>query len=156
MIELPKIFVFPGKLEVSKTPAQFTTILGSCVAVCIWDKQLQFGGMNHFMLPLWNGDGLASPKYGNIAIDKLVSKMCWLGSDVKNLQAKVFGGGNIITTSNNMYNVGERNVEMAFSKLNELGIDIVNSSTGGQRGRKILMNNADFKILHKFIEKQRF
>ena len=75
MNTLSKIFIYPGNLEVSVKPIMFTTILGSCVAVCIWDNKLKFGGMNHFMLPLWNGEGLASPKYGNIAIDKLVKKM---------------------------------------------------------------------------------
>lgn len=156
MNELPKIFIFPGNLEVSKKPTQFTTILGSCVAVCLWDNKLKIGGINHFMLPLWNGEGLASPKYGNIAIDKLVKKMLWYGSSVENLEAKIFGGGNIIESPNSMYNIGERNIEMAYSKIEEYGIKLLNSSTGGSRGRKILMDTSTFKILHKFIEKQNY
>jgi chemotaxis protein CheD len=156
MNQLPKIFIYPGNLEVSKKPIQLTTILGSCVAVCIWDAKLKFGGMNHFMLPLWNGEGLASPKYGNIAIDKLVKKMIWNGSSIENLEAKIFGGGNVIETSNNIYKIGDRNIELALSKIDEYGIKIIGSSTGGKRGRKILMDTSNFKILHKFIEKRNF
>ncbi len=156
MKELPKIFIFPGNLEVSKKPTQFTTILGSCIAVCLWDNKLKIGGMNHFMLPLWNGEGLASPKYGNIAIDKLIKKMLWSGSRVENLEAKIFGGGNVIESTNNLYNIGDRNIEMALSKIAEYNIKIISSSTGGKRGRKILMDSSNFKILHKFIEKQNF
>jgi chemotaxis protein CheD len=153
---LSNLFIYPGKLEVATSPTQFTTILGSCVAVCLWDTKLKFGGINHYMLPLWNGDGLASPKYGNIAIDKLITKMIWAGASIENMEAKVFGGGNVINTTSNLYNIGERNIEMAFSKLNEYGIRVVGSSTGGKKGRKILMDSSSFKILHKFIEKQNF
>jgi chemotaxis protein CheD len=156
MNRLPKIFIFPGNLEVSKTPKQLTTILGSCVAVCLWDTKLKYGGMNHFMLPLWNGEGLASPKYGNIAIEKLVNKMLWNGSKIKNIEAKIFGGANVIDTKNGLYNIGERNIEMALMKIQEYGINIKSSSTGGNRGRKILMDTSNFQILHKFIEKQNF
>lgn len=156
MKDLPKIFVFPGNLEISKKPTLFTTILGSCIAVCIWDNKLKFGGMNHFMLPLWNGEGLASPKYGNIAIDKLVKRMLWNGSSIENLEAKIFGGGNVLESINNLYNIGDRNIEMALSKIAEYNIKVISSSTGGKRGRKILMDNSNFKILHKFIEKQNF
>ena len=156
MNELAKIFVFPGNIEVSRGPSRLTTILGSCVAVCLWDNKLKFGGMNHFMLPLWNGEGLASPKYGNIAIDKLVKKMIWNGSSIENLEAKIFGGGNVLESGNNLYNIGERNIEMALSKIAEYNIKVISSSTGGKRGRKILMNSSNFKILHKFIEKNNF
>ncbi len=156
MINLSKIFIYPGSLEVTTQPKTLSTILGSCVAVCIWDKKLKFGGMNHFMLPLWNGEGLASPKYGNIAIDKLIRKMINNGSETEDLEAKIFGGGNVIESANNVYRIGERNIEIAYSKLAEYGIKITGSSTGGKLGRKILMNTSNFQILHKFIAKQNF
>lgn len=156
MDHISKIFIYPGSLEISKKPIQLTTILGSCVAVCLWDNKLKFGGMNHFMLPLWNGEGLASPKYGNIAIDKLIHKMIWNGSSIENIEAKIFGGGNVIDSANNIYKIGDRNIEVAISKLKEFNIEIIGSSTGGKLGRKILMDTSNFKILHKFIVKQNF
>lgn len=154
MVELHKIYVYPGNIELSQKPALLSTILGSCIAVCLWDNKLKFGGMNHYMLPLWNGEGLASPKYGNIAIEKLLKKMIWAGSSIENIEAKVFGGGNIIESTNGLYNIGVRNSEMALTMLKEYEIKISASSIGGSLGRKILMDTSDFKILHKYIEKQ--
>ena len=71
----------------SAQPAEVTTILGSCVAVCFWDRYLGIGGINHYMLPTWNGMELASPKYGNIAIERLLERMEQLGAQKKNLVA---------------------------------------------------------------------
>ena len=61
------------------TPTVVTTILGSCVSVCFSDPVMKMGGINHYMLPYWNGQGLASPKFGNIAIEKLLEKMISMG-----------------------------------------------------------------------------
>ena len=82
--------------------------------------------------------------------------MIWNGSSIENLEAKIFGGGNVIESTNNLYNIGDRNIEMALSKIAEYNIKVISSSTGGKKGRKILMDNSNFKILHKFIEKQNF
>ena len=72
---LGKHYLYPSALFAEKTPFMVDTVLGSCVAVCLFDNQLKIGGINHYMLPFWNGNGLASPKYGNIATEKLVEKM---------------------------------------------------------------------------------
>ncbi|HEX2974864.1 MAG TPA: chemotaxis protein CheD, partial [Bacteroidales bacterium] len=56
-------FLYPSTLFVSREPVIVNTILGSCVAVCLYDTLLKYGGINHYMLPLWNGQGLASPKF---------------------------------------------------------------------------------------------
>ena len=74
-MERPKHFLYPGAIYISPEPTLITTILGSCVAICLYDPILQIGGMNHYMLPLWNGQGLASPRYGNIAIEKLITNL---------------------------------------------------------------------------------
>ncbi len=56
-------YLHPGNLFAHRTPHIVTTILGSCVAVCLWDPINNIGGINHYMLPLWNGEGLPVPKY---------------------------------------------------------------------------------------------
>lgn len=87
------------------------TILGSCVAICLWDKRLKIGGINHYMLPAWNGNDLASPKYGNIALDKLIERLQAMGSRVEDLQAKIFGGGELLDSGKGTAIViGERNI----------------------------------------------
>ena len=103
MDEYPVHFLYPAAMWIEKQPYRVHTILGSCFAVCLYDPVLQIGGINHYMLPYWNGQGLASPKYGNIAIEKLIEKMLFLGSKKENLKAKVFGGGEVIETTINQF-----------------------------------------------------
>jgi chemotaxis protein CheD len=146
-------FLYPASLFASKTPHMVTTILGSCIAVCMYDPYLRIGGINHYMLPLWNGQGLASPKYGNIAIEKLVDKLISLGCNRNNLQAKVFGGGEVIETNITQFNIGARNIKLAHDMLEELKIPILGQSVGGKLGRKILFNTESFEVKHKFIQK---
>lgn len=137
----------------STNPAAVTTILGSCVSVCLWDEHLNVGGINHYLLPLWNGVGLASPKYGNIAIERLITKLLSLGSTRENLRAKIFGGAEILDTNSKVFNVGQKNVEVAFRLLQYEKISIVNASVGGNLGRKIIFYTQTGKVQHKFIEK---
>jgi len=146
-------FLYPSTLFVSNAPSVVTTILGSCVAVCLYDPILKIGGINHYMLPLWNGEGLASPKYGNIAIEKLVEKMYQQGSKKTNLVAKVFGGGEVIDTTIKQFNIGERNIKIAKEMLEMYNIPIVAQSVGGKFGRKIQYTTNTGEVKHKFIER---
>jgi chemotaxis protein CheD len=106
------------------------------------------------MLPFWNGQGLASPKYGNIAINKLLEKMQALGSSQRNLIAKIFGGANVIETNNIQFMIGDRNIAVAMESLKELQIQIVSQSIGGSLGRKIQFNTSTGEVRQKIIEKQ--
>ena len=136
----------------SAQPAEVTTILGSCVAVCLWDRYLGVGGINHYMLPTWNGMELASPKYGNIAIERLVDKMLQLGCKKNNLVAKVFGGGEVITVASSTMHIGERNIMVAEDMLQERNIPIIGRSTGGKNGRKIIFNTHTGEVLQCYIK----
>jgi len=146
-------YLYPAAIHFSKEPCLVTTILGSCVAVCLWDSTLHYGGINHIMLPLWNGQGLATPKYGNIAVKKLIDNMLTLGCKKQNLVAKVFGGGEVIDTNISNFQIGERNIQMVQQILDDEKIKIVSSSVGGKLGRKIIFNTYDGSVQHKFIEK---
>jgi len=148
-------YLYPSALFADSEPYLVDTILGSCVAVCLFDPVLKVGGINHFMLPLWNGTGLASPKYGNIAIDKLIEKLLSLGCKRENLSAKIFGGGEVVETQNNMFRIGERNIETAENILKEYKIKITGRSVGGKKGRKIRFNTHTGVVLMKYIEKQK-
>lgn len=112
--------------------------------------------MNHYMLPLWNGEGLASPKYGNVAIELLIDKMLKLGCRKKNISAKIFGGASVIRTSYDLYNIGERNIQIAEDVLERENIKIVASSVGGKLGRKILMDTQSFRVKQKYVERKHF
>ena len=73
-------YLHPGQLFVSANSYAVTTILGSCVAVCLWDPVTQIGGINHFLLPTFSGEGIASPRFGNFAIKELLDQLAQLGS----------------------------------------------------------------------------
>jgi chemotaxis protein CheD len=120
----------------------------------MYDTVLNYGGINHYMLPFWNGQGLASPKFGNIAITKLLEKMLSMGCSQRNLIAKIFGGGNIIETSTAQFMIGDRNIVVAKDMLKELKIQIISQSVGGNQGRKIQFNTFTGEVKQKIIEKQ--
>jgi chemotaxis protein CheD len=147
-------FLYPSTLFASKDPYVVKTILGSCVAICLWDPVTKIGGINHYMLPSWSGNDLASPKYGNIAIDKLLEKMMQLGVRKENLKAKIFGGGELIESGANGTLIGERNIRVARLILEEKKIPVVASSTGGRKGRKILFFTNSGEVRHKFLDKK--
>jgi chemotaxis protein CheD len=149
---LENIYLYPASLVVPERPSYVHTILGSCVSVCFYDKVNKTGGINHFMLPLWNGEGLATPKYGNIAIEKLMEKLIFAGSKKEHLVAKVFGGGEVIEYSSKAFNIGLRNITVAFEILGELRIPVVSQSTGGKQGRKIIFNTHTGEVIHRFVK----
>jgi chemotaxis protein CheD len=105
------------------------------------------------MLPYWNGQGLASPKYGNIAIEKLIDKMISLGCKKNNLQAKIFGGGEVIETNIVQFHIGERNTQIAREILIEKNIPIVAFSHGGKLGRKIEFYTSSGEVKQKYVQK---
>ena len=146
-------FLYPSNLFVSREPFDIQTLLGSCIAVCLYDPLLKVGGMNHYMVPLWNGEGLESPKYGNIAIDVLFEKMEQLGSKKKDMIAKVFGGASQYDYQNKILNVGERNIQVAQTMLEKLRVRVVANSLGGTQGRKIIFNTFTGQVKMKFIMK---
>lgn len=142
-------FLLPGALHASADECVITTVLGSCIAVCLWDPVKQVGGMNHYKLPLWNGDGLPSPKFGNIAVEKLLENVLAIGGRKENLKAKVFGGAAVIQSASGLLNVGERNIMAAKQLLGDLNIPIVAADVGGEHSRKVVFNTKSGTVLMK-------
>lgn len=147
-------YLLPGNLFAHSHSHVVTTVLGSCVSVCLWDPGKKIGGINHYMLPLWNGEGLASPKYGNIAIDKLIEKMLELGCERRSLRAKVFGGGEMFRVTNAVMNIGERNIVLAQDVLSDKKIPIIASDVGGKTGRKLIYDTGTGAISMKRLTRQ--
>lgn len=151
-IEQDTYFLYPSSLVVKDQEAKIHTILGSCIAVCLYDKVRKSGGMNHYMLPFWKGNGLATPKYGNIAIERLIEGMLSLGSKKENLIAKVFGGAAVLQVKSNSFNIGEKNINIADELLASYRIPIVAKSVGGTMGRKIIFNTETSEVIHRLIK----
>jgi chemotaxis protein CheD len=146
-----KKFIHVGEIFVGTKPTEISTILGSCVAVCLYDKVENIGGMNHYLVPLWNENGLQSPKYGNISIPKLIDNMLNIGCMKQNIEAKIFGGGNVIDVTQEEMMIGRKNILIAKEMLREYGIKISAQDVGGNRGRRILMRTDTGKIFLKYI-----
>lgn len=147
-------FLNPSKIFVSTRACEVVTVLGSCVSVCLYDRIRQIGGINHYMLPLWNGKELPSPKFGNIAIEKLIQKMIDQGALKKDLVAKVFGGAEVIQATNGMFRIGHKNIDIAYQILRQEGIRVVADSTGSQQGRKIMFRTSTGEVLMKYVKRQ--
>ncbi len=153
-MEKPKLFyLYPGSIFVHTDSFAVKTVLGSCVSVCLWDPILKAGGINHYQLTFWNGKGLATPKYGNIAIRQLIDKMSAIGSVKINLKAKIFGGASPLSTFSDIFEIGKENVRLAKNILAEHGIPIIKCNTGGTNGRILVFHTHSGTALVKYIEK---
>ena len=148
-----KKFIHVGEIYIGAKPTEISTVLGSCVAVCLYDTLQRIGGMNHYLVPLWNENGLQSPKYGNISIPRLIESMESIGCSRSNMEAKIFGGGNVIDVSSEDMMVGRKNVLIAKEILREYRIPIKASDVGGEKGRRIMMRSDTGKIFLKYTQK---
>lgn len=153
MIQGSSTFIHVGQIHVDTAPHAISTVLGSCVSVCLYDSTLGIGGMNHYLLPFWNGNGLQSPKFGNIAIPKLIENMLSKGSSSKTLQAKIFGGASMNMGGVDTMMIGQKNILVAKEILKEYRITIVAEDVGGQNGRKIQFNLEQGKVLLKYSQR---
>jgi chemotaxis protein CheD len=137
-------YLHPGQLFVAADSYAVTTILGSCVAVCLWDPITRIGGINHFLLPTFSGVGVASPRFGNIAIKELLDRLAGLGSQKHNLLAKLFGGACVLEAfRQRQHHLGMKNIEVARELLQSESIPLVGHDVGGQRGRKLIFHTDD-------------
>jgi chemotaxis protein CheD len=149
---LAQVFLLPGKMYCSAEPSLVTTVLGSCVAVCLWDRVRRISGINHFVLP--SSGGLSSLRYGDVAIERLIATMQRLDCRPEKMEAKVFGGGAVLRTNDPDHNIGTRNVEVALAQLSQLAIPVVARRTGGTNGLTIRLFTASGDVLVRCIKPQ--
>jgi chemotaxis protein CheD len=121
------------------------TTLGSCIAACLWDREARIGGMNHFMLP--EGDA-GSGRYGSYAMELLINEMLKQGATRATMEAKVFGGGQVIDGMNSM-NIGERNTAFVVDYLKTERIPIMSKDVLGIHPRKVCFLPASGKAMVK-------
>ena len=126
--------VLPGEYYVSREDMVVMTVLGSCIAACLWDPQVRVGGMNHFMLP--DGAGDTSGRYGSYAMELLINEMMKLGARRERMQAKVFGGGQVMHSFTTM-NVGERNTQFVLDYLQTERIAVISKDVLDIHPRKV-------------------
>lgn len=141
-----KHYLMPGKIFAIAQPFAISTIVGSGVALCLWDGVNKIGGANHFMLPEGPENGENAARYANVANPALLQRMLAIGADRKNLEARIFGGS-LPSISFGVEGgcVGDRNVQAAEHFLRTNGIRVVQTEVGGTRGRKLVFHTDDGK-----------
>jgi len=152
----------PGEHYTSAEPEIIKTLLGSCVAVCLFDPVSNLIGMNHFLLAKdkLQRSSLRDPRagyYGVHAMELLINSLVKLGAKKNRLQAKVFGGANVLKTLDgdipNHYDVGNLNVDFALAFLTRERIPIVSTDVRGNTGRVIYFDPGDFSVYRNDIER---
>ncbi|MDQ6995654.1 MAG: chemoreceptor glutamine deamidase CheD [Mariprofundaceae bacterium] len=139
-IETAKLL--PGDYYVTSRAEAIVTVLGSCVSACIRDRVFGIGGMNHFMLPIhegdqsnWHGDVTDNiTRFGNYAMEHLINDILSHGGMRKNLEIKVFGGGRIIK---GMSDIGACNARFVLDYLKEENLSVESQDLNGDQPRKI-------------------
>jgi chemotaxis protein CheD len=158
---LPRIIIDPGESYVTKKDEIISTLLGSCVAACLYDSVNQVIGMNHFLLAQQHSAHTSvllaseSGRYGIHAMELLINQMLKQGAQRINLKAKVFGGGDMLKLSNKFrggLSIGAINCEFIKTFLKTEHIPLVASDLGGLVGRNIFFLASDFSVYVKTIE----
>lgn len=132
------VYLHAGLVHAAGEPSSVVTVLGSCVAVCLCDREAAVGGMNHFLLP---HPTLRehSARFGAYALPHLLEQVLQLGARRERLEAKVFGGACVIEALKGR-NLGSENVELALRSLREAGVAVVDRDVGGRNGRKLVFH----------------
>jgi two-component system chemotaxis response regulator CheB len=143
-------------MAVKKQPFELATLLGSCVAVCLYNTQGHFGGMNHFLLPRGSDEITDPGKYGFPSTERLIDLMLRADANVRHMQAKVFGGGAVVSHLSAGTAIGQKNIETAYTVLGTRDIPIVEKDIGGSHGRKIFFKNWTGEVEVRQIQKSQF
>lgn len=144
--------ILPGEYYFTGKEMLIVTVLGSCVAACIRDRVSGVGGMNHFMLPDSGNDAdsplSASMRYGAYAMEVLINELLKAGARRENLEAKVFGGGNVLRGFTTI-NVGERNAQFVRDYLRAENVRITAEDLNDVHPRKVYYFPRTGKVLVK-------
>ncbi|MBI5918111.1 MAG: chemoreceptor glutamine deamidase CheD [Nitrosomonadales bacterium] len=152
---IESVKILPGEFYVTARDMALVTVLGSCVAACIRDRESGIGGMNHFMLPDVKNDAGSpvgtSARYGTYAMEMMINQLLKIGARRSNLQAKVFGGGSVLRGFT-VANVGERNAEFVQDYLRTEGISLVAQDMLDVYPRKVYFFPRTGKVLVKKLK----
>ena len=147
--------ILPGEYYYTCKDMMIVTVLGSCVSACIRDRVTGIGGMNHFMLPDGGSDTespvSASMRYGTYALEVLINDLLKAGARRENLEAKVFGGGNVLRGFIAI-NVGERNAQFVRDYLRAENIRVVAEDLNDIYPRKVYFFPRTGKVLVKKLK----
>jgi chemotaxis protein CheD len=132
------ISVGVAQVGVSSNPTVLRTILGSCIGICIYERNKKMGGLAHILLPNQLGKGIPG-KYADTAIPLLVKQLLKEGCRKEFMSAKIAGGATMFKFqgTHSLGQIGERNISETKKILEQEGIPLLEEDTGGNIGRVI-------------------
>jgi chemotaxis protein CheD len=139
------VYLHPAQMHVATAPCAIKTLLGSCVAVCLWDPEARVGGAVHYLLPRGRHSRGETGRYGSLAIPALISAVCALGGRPGALRAKIFGGARVLPglAPSTGASLGDANAAVAWELLAAENVTVLGSDLGGDRGRRVLFHVED-------------
>jgi chemotaxis receptor (MCP) glutamine deamidase CheD len=146
-----KFPIIVGEILVSDKSAWITTLLGSCVAVCLYDEIACIAGMNHFMLPAPREPSTVCNRYGVHSMELLINSMMAHGADRRRLKAKVFGGCS--AEHSDFAYIGINNVDFAHNFLEVEGIPVVSQFTNQGTGMYIEFHTMSRKVRVRMLDR---
>jgi chemotaxis protein CheD len=135
-------YLLPGELIVTADALKISTILGSCVAVCLYDRDRKIAGMNHYRLPVNKTNDTMRYRYGDTSLDYMLEQMIRIGAQKNKILARVYGGSSMFMNTGPSFNIGEQNVTMAAKFLKQHDISVKAIETGGKTGRKVIFDTS--------------
>ncbi len=146
-------FLEPGYIFLATRPTVISGVLGSCVAVCLYDRKQKIGGMNHFRYPSTTDRNKATAIYGNVSTIALVRMMIEQGTHRRHIEAQIIGGAYNRDLSTR--DVGRENITVARRVLARERIRVVSEDVGGARGRKVVFNTAKNEVAVMKVDRLR-
>lgn len=146
-------FLRPGYIFLANKPTIISTVLGSCVSVCIFDRKRKTGAMNRFQYPHVGDKKKATAEFGNVSTIGLIRMLLQHGSKKNHLEAQVLGGAHNPDISPK--NIGLDNIKAAMTVLKREGIPITSEDIGGEKGRKVVFNSSTNDVAVFKVEKLR-
>ncbi|GGY10385.1 chemoreceptor glutamine deamidase CheD [Paludibacterium paludis] len=154
--QLPAVKLLPGEYLATRAPQLLVTVLGSCVAACLRDRKTGISGMNHFMLPEGAPTGDQGPvtRFGMFAMERLINDMLKLGASREGLEAKVFGGGNVLHGMK-IVNIGAQNGNFVLDYLANERIPVLAEDLLGEHARKVYFFTDTGKVMIRRLKSER-
>lgn len=149
-IETREYFLKKGYIYILAVPTLIATVLGTGVAVCLWDRKKRRGGMNHFLFPQVQRRSEATSTYGNASIFALIKFFREDGAEIKSLEAQIFGGAVPKDALSEAREIAQGNINIARKMLIRYSIPILAEDVGGYKGRKVVFHSysGDVAVVH--------
>jgi chemotaxis protein CheD len=152
------ITIHSGEYYVTKDPdVVIFTLLGSCIAVCLYDQVTGIGGMNHFMLPeSVEGQFAGFGHFGLQSLEIMMNHLISEGAVYQNMKAKIFGGSNMLDIHNRGNDVALSNIQFTLKYLESKRIPIMAKELGGRFGRRIYYVLEDHSVyVQRFMKEEK-